>query len=401
MTKNKFRIVHVEDYFHPEMGYQLNFTAKYKGDIDMHIISSSSLKLWSQDSLLTEETIAKKDREFEQKYGIHIHRLPTMYAKKNGYNLLMKGLVKKIYELKPDVLFVHAMESFTAFSLLMKAKLYRDFLVCSDTHTLYNQRQDNFVEKIYFPLFKLFAIRKLKKYNSPVFYTATENKEILIKDYGLKSDKVFPYLIGTDDKIFFPDKKTGENLRNDLGIDKKKKIILYAGKFNLPKSPHLIMEALKRVEDLMPDTVLVMLGGKNKDYYDKYFSTLVSIKNVQILILDAVNTSELNAYYNMADLVVFPKENTLSALDCQLSGTPVVMEDDQTNRERLQKGGQTYKPNDLSHLGSVIVELLQNEALCNKLSHEGQKFISSNYSYQLIIQDVENTIAQHIKLYHS
>ena len=175
MRENKFRIVHVEDHFHPDMGYQLNYTARYKGEVEIHIISSSSLNLWSQEISLTSEAILEKDRLFEKEFDIYIHRLPVSYAKKNGYNLLMKGIVKKIYEIMPDVLFVHALESFTAFTLLMKTKLYRDFLVCSDTHTLYNQRRNTLVENIYFYLFKRIVISKVKKHNSPVFFTALES----------------------------------------------------------------------------------------------------------------------------------------------------------------------------------------------------------------------------------
>ena len=74
------------------------------------------------------------------------------------------------------------------------------------------------------------------------------------------------------------------------------------------------------------------------------------------------------------------------------------MEDDQTNEERLQRGGKTYKPKDLNHLAHLIIELLQNDELRDKLGQEGKKFIVDNYSYKRIIQDVENVIVQHINL---
>ncbi len=159
------------------MGYQLNFTAKFhRKEIGMHIVTSESLKLWSHDKTLTAEVIREKDRDFEKKHGVHIHRLPVRYEKKHGYNMLMSGIVKKIYQLKPDVLFVHAIESYTAFLLLSKKRIYQDFLVCCDTHTLYNQFSNSLIEKVYFSLFKNIVVSKIRKYKIPVFYTASEKQ---------------------------------------------------------------------------------------------------------------------------------------------------------------------------------------------------------------------------------
>ncbi|MCF6185766.1 MAG: hypothetical protein L3J56_14300, partial [Bacteroidales bacterium] len=51
MNSKKIRIVHIEDRFHPDMGYQLNYTAKYHDkNIEMHIITSNSLSLWKNSS---------------------------------------------------------------------------------------------------------------------------------------------------------------------------------------------------------------------------------------------------------------------------------------------------------------------------------------------------------------
>lgn len=400
MSSDKIKIVHVEDRFHPDMGYQLNFTAKYydKDKFEMHIITSESLRLWSHDEKLTKKVIAQKDNDFESKFGIFIHRLPTKYEKKNGYNLLMSGIVKKIYSLKPDVLFIHAIESYTTFLLLNKTRLYRDSLVCCDTHTLYNQFRKTFVENLYFSLFKKIVIPKLKRFNSPVFYTASENKEILIKQYGISKKNIYPYIIGTDNNIFYPNIKSGIELRKELDIEKGKKVILYTGKFNNPKSPHLIIDALIKSDAELPDYVLVMVGGKNKDYFNKYFNKKELLKNGRTIILNAVNVSQLNDFYNMADVVVFPKENTLSALDCQLSGTPVIMEDDLTNRERLKKGGLTYKPGDIDDLSKKIKILLKDDFLREKLGKDGFRFILENFNYPNIIKNMESVILEKLNL---
>lgn len=384
----KIRIVHIEDRFHPDMGYQLNYTAKYHDkSIDMHIITSNSLSLWENKS--ERINIEKKDVLFKKNTGVSIHRLPVLYEKKNGYNLIMKGLLKKLYRLKPDIVFVHSIESYTSLNLLSRKKLYQDFLLTCDTHTLYNQFRNSVFEKLYFLFYQKFVFPKINEHKIPVFYTANENKEILIKQYGILKELIYPYPIGSDNSVFFKNKEAGNNLRAKLNINQNTKIILYTGKFNYPKSPHLLLDAIQKIKKDLPDFKVVMIGAKNYEYFNTFFDK-PKYEDLPLLILEPVKVNELNAYYNMADIAVFPKENTLSALDCQLCGLPVIMEEDDTNKERLKKGGICYKPNNLDDLSNKILRLLTDEQLYHNLSIEGLQFVEANYSYKKIIKNTEN-----------
>ncbi|WP_430811373.1 MULTISPECIES: glycosyltransferase family 4 protein [unclassified Carboxylicivirga] len=392
----KLRVVHVEDRFHPDMGYQLNFTAKFHcADVDMHIVCSNSLKLFNHEGL-TSELIRAKDEAFEKEYGVTIHRLPVRYEKKNGYNLLMKGVRKKILSLQPDVLFVHALESYTAFSLLMNNGLYKKCLVCADTHTLDNQFKGGVVERLYFKLLKRLVVRPLRRYKAPVFYTAAENKNILLSRYCLADDQVYPYLIGTDPKVFYPDEDAGNKLRETLGIAERH-IILYAGKFNQPKSPHLVIEALNKLDIDLSDVCLLMLGGKTAPYYSETFLLCKENSKVKVIVKDAVRVADLNAYYNMATLAVFPRENTLSALDAQLCKLPLVMEADLTNNERLSKGGLTYEKGNISAMAAAIQQLLGDDERRRIMGENGYAFVKANYSYQSIIASMEAVLFDRLK----
>ncbi|MBS2098742.1 glycosyltransferase family 4 protein [Carboxylicivirga linearis] len=391
----KIKIVHIEDRFHPEMGYQLNFTAKFHSQkFEMHIITADSLALFGQN--LSKDALKEKDRLFEEEHNVTIHRLPVLYEKKQGYNLLLKGVVAKIDQLAPDVLFIHALESYTGLHLLNKRSFYKKYMVCTDTHTLLNQFNNSLPERIYFSFHKKTLIKKLRKYNTPVFYTANENKNILIEKYGLAPSQVFPYLIGTDSNLFYPNKESGIELRKKLAIPEGNKVIIYAGKFNKPKSPHLVIDALKYLKGLSSKITLVMVGGKTEPYYSNHFLKIEEFVSYQIIIKDAIKVSELNSYYNMADLAVFPKENTLSALDVQLCKLPVVMEADNTNTERLQAGGLMYTKNDVSDLANKMEQLISNDEYRMQLGNSGYEFISANFTYQSIIKEMEQTIENHL-----
>ena len=118
--------------------------------------------------------------------------------------------------------------------------------------------------------------------------------------------------------------------------------------------------------------------------------------NIQITFINSIENSLLYKYYSMADFAVFPKENTLSALDSQACKLPVIMESNTTNIERLEKGGIIYEKDNIHELGEKILELIDNSKLRSKLSKEGYKFIIDNYDYKSIIRNYEQLLLKYI-----
>jgi len=54
------KILHVEDWFHPEMGYQVNFFAKYHSpEMDTWILSVNDFSLWKINADKIDEMIQK------------------------------------------------------------------------------------------------------------------------------------------------------------------------------------------------------------------------------------------------------------------------------------------------------------------------------------------------------
>ncbi|NJO89910.1 MAG: hypothetical protein HC831_13900 [Chloroflexia bacterium] len=89
----KIRIIHVEDWFHPEMGYQLNYFAKYHADnFEMIILTSNSLSNWSVDN----SDLPELDSKFKQKYNVQIIRLPITVRKGSKHFFMVKWTHFKI-----------------------------------------------------------------------------------------------------------------------------------------------------------------------------------------------------------------------------------------------------------------------------------------------------------------
>jgi glycosyltransferase involved in cell wall biosynthesis len=383
------KIVHIEDRFHPEMGYQINFFSKYHNPADEFIIlSSNSFSLW--DGTDASKLLLMKDSEYEKKYNVKIVRLFARLDRKGKYNIWLIGLVQAILELNPDIVYVHAIETFTAIRVILSGKIRRKFMIVSDTHVLLNQFKPDIKFKFIFWLYRQIIISLVNRNNIKVFYTTEENRRILLEKYKIRPDLIKSALIGTDSSVYYFDIISRESERLKLDIETDAFVLLYTGKFNQSKQPHLIFEAVKLIEKKIDKKLwLVFVGSADQKYTEQNFMFKFENKLIKSIILPSVNNAELYKYYSMADLAVFPKENTLSSLDVQACKLPAIMEEDDTNKERLRDGGMVYKRNELSDLADKILYLFNNSDQRKSLSEFGQQFVLENYDYKSIIQKME------------
>ncbi|NBC82529.1 MAG: glycosyltransferase [Bacteroidetes bacterium] len=386
------RILHIEDRFHPEMGYQINIMAKFHNpENDFIILTSDSLSLWKVQN--EQEFFKKSDKHFEEKNSCKIVRLHARRAKGTKYNIWIKALKRKIYELNPDVIYVHAMESITALRILSDRKLITKYNLVTDTHFLYNQIHRSIKFKLFDFLQRLLVYRKINKFNIPVFYTAEENKDILLNQYHIKSDLIHSCLIGTDLQQYYFSENDRISFRKKFHFNENSTVLLYAGKHNHLKAPHLILEAMKKVEHEVTDTLhLVFLGARDEKYFDTHMNPTFKNSKIHFHYFGVVPSFELYAYYSMSDFVVFPKENTLSALDAQACKRPVILENDMTNRERAKHGGLVYDRDNLRQLGLKIVELLNDDRFRIELGERGLQYVKKYYDYRKIIAQMEDRL---------
>lgn len=393
------KIVHVEERFHSAMGYQGTYIAKYKNPEDeVHFISSKSLSIWNTTN--EKEIFDVQDKILEEKYGVKIWRLNPTFEIKTKYWVWLPKLKKKIKELDPDVIFLHSFETLSTIRIILSS-LPKKYLVVSDTHTLLNQRWNTWRFKFYdFFLRRILAPAANRK-NVILFYTAEENRLIIENIYKIKKENVFSLLIGTSFSDFYFDNESRVRLRNEFGISSNGKVLLYTGKFNDRKKPHLILSALALIENQIKDHLYVIfIGAKDKTYYDKFFKYDFKNHKVKIIILDAIPSNELYKYYSMGDFAVFPAENTLSSLDSQACKLPVIMEDDFTNCERLKKGGLVFQKNNMADLGEKILKLLNDPALLKTLREDGYNYMKERYDYKKIIADYESFLYDRLKYFH-
>ena len=78
------KIVNIEDFFHPDAGYQINILSKYLASFghEVIIITAETDKIPDElTAFFKRDNIEQLDKDYTEKYGVKIIRLPGIIGK--------------------------------------------------------------------------------------------------------------------------------------------------------------------------------------------------------------------------------------------------------------------------------------------------------------------------------
>ena len=104
------KIVHLEDFIHPDTGYQVNLLGRLqvRQGHDVEVVTGELEKIPSElTAFFGRDNVEARDTRFERETGVKIHRIP-LFGFYSGRAIFKPiKLIRKILSLKPSVLFVH------------------------------------------------------------------------------------------------------------------------------------------------------------------------------------------------------------------------------------------------------------------------------------------------------
>ncbi|TFH20894.1 MAG: glycosyltransferase, partial [Bacteroidia bacterium] len=360
-------------------------------DHSFSILCSDSSRLWTASD--DWHDLQSSDEEFGKEFAVSVYRLPSALDRRSRQNLWLKGLIRSIRKLDPDILYVHTLESYSSIRILLSRKILSKYTVFFDTHTLLSQFQPGLKFSIFKFFFQQLASKRIRRYGAKVFATVPENRMILEQEYGISADHILYSPIGTDLSMFRYDDNARKAGRQKEQIPENGILLLYTGKMNFRKNPHLILEAVELIRDRIDQPLYIyFVGAAEASYKNKFLEREFNQENIHFRLIPAVAVSELYTWYSMADFVVFPDENTLSALDAQACRLPVIMAADMTNAERLSRGGMTYTAGVLEDLSHKIMDMISDPEMRSRLGSQGETFVRSTYDYRKIVRDMESDL---------
>jgi len=389
----KLNIIHVVDYLMPKFGYQEFLLPKWhaKHGHDVHIVTSDRYtpvpnyeESWGK---LLGPRICGPGEETIQ--NVNIHRLPCIWEIKT--RPWIKGLEKKIAILNPDVIYCHLSASFTAFRIGKLAKKM-GIPAFFDCHLSYVSLKMGFSRKLLYGSLRLFTPLLVNGDVNRFFGVTSESCEILEKLQGIPRRLIEKLPLAVDTEIFYSNPHVRHEIKERLGIPDDSIIVLQTGKLIEDKGPHILSETMAKIMPLNPRLWLVFVGGGSEKYLEKVFLPLQKTGLLdRTILLPFVPVDQLKDYYSLADICIYPAQESLSSLEAAACGCAVIMTDLPASLEREKAGvGICYQDQNRKSLAEKIELLLHDAELRKRLGEIAQKNVVKNYSYDAIATKVED-----------
>jgi len=385
------KIVHIMGYFVPELGYQEYYIAKEhkKMGHDVHVIASDMLYPFSNiKKMFTDAGIKYTDRKRKKTYsivdGLKVHWLPH-FIEYNDF-ILCKEVRKTLEKIKPDIVFAHESRQ----GLTCQAAFYKESLgykLVVDQHDFYHKipgKIKTIVRNIEYFGFRKFLIDYNFRKADKIIAVTKPTREFLIKTHKIKPKKIELIELGVDTDLYYYRKKGAIKLRKKLGIKEDESVLMFVGTIFRRKNLELLMEAFNEIYNNYK-TRLLIVGEGEKEYMDdlKNLARKLRLGN-KIIFNGFAKRKELPIFYSMADVGVWPANNSVSIIEAMACKLPIVMVDWQMPHLVSHNNGFKFPFNDKKMLKQYLIKLIKNKKLREKMGENSYKAATKLYSYNEI-----------------
>ena len=224
---------------------------------------------------------------------------------------------------------------------------------------------------------------------------AADVEKVTLKHFGYPQRKLSVQSLGVDTTLFRPiqdaeDGSQRQSLRSRLGFSVDEVVYIYTGRFSSDKSPRLLAKAVDLLRGQGHPVWAVFIGSGAKEDVD-------SIRQHDgCIVLQFMPVTELPQYYRMADVGVWPKQESTSQLDAMACGLPLVLSDLVQARERIEGCAHTYKEGDHEDLANAMMQFMP-PATRATMGEVGARRVRKLFSWTHIagmrLQDYEQALA--------
>lgn len=387
------RIVYVDDYYYPQLGYQTAFMTRAYLQMghEVHLITSDRYNSTehppnSHKKILGERRV--KPGLYDED-GINVWRLPTLFELDSI--LWMKGVQQKIKELAPDIVHVIGIPSIACIQIgFLKLRRPKFKLICNNYTVDIGSKSKL---KFLYPVFHYTLANFISRAADAIITPAEEAKLFLHKNCGIPLNRIAVIPHGADEKLFHFDEVARQEIRQELGIGDKL-LFIYTGKINSDKGVHLIIEAgidLARENN----NLRVMIVGNGSLSYINQMKKIIKDQDSEDTFLwhDFVPNNELYRLYSAADVAVWPCSVTISTLEAMACKLPVIVSDIPAAVDRvIYDNGLIVKNGSASELKQHMEKLLLSPSLRFQMGNNSRKAIEEHLNWQVIAKQFINSI---------
>jgi len=337
------------------------------------ITSDKYLNLWKR-YLKSYDPVGTYDYTYYK-----VIRIPAFFP-------LEKAVFKNIFKLNTllfrsnfDVLHLYGLGNLSTIQVLILSLLKGKKsppIVISDHTSPETHVRDGAVVTIY--TFVIKVILKFLKFKiHKIISFSSVGASVLEDKFGISKNKFTTIPLGYNQNIFrhLP-KKRKTTSRFILG---------YAGKIDTKKRIDFLIDTLNESLDIFADVKLIIVGINFEDAYCKSLIAMADKSKLNIEFRPFANSDELNLFYNEIDVAIYPGSISITTIEANGSGAPVIIYESINGLEaRVKNGrGKLFKTsNELIDHIKYYYDLFKEKKIPHKIIEKETKESSSWHTLQ-------------------
>lgn len=241
--------------------------------------------------------------------------------------------------------------------------------------------------------------RKYLKNAARVIAVSNELKNEIVNYYKLPREHVTVIYNGVSPKVFKPDQKSGEAIRELLKIPQSAHVAIGAGRLIREKGFHIAIRALSQVIKEHSDIYLIILG---KGRYEEELKELAVKLNVSqnVIFAGFISRDEINSYYNAADCMLAPtlRNEGFPLIFCEgmLAGLPVIASNYGGNASAVTHGETGILLSDVTPdaLAKEWSDLITDKSKLQEYSENALKKAGEHFTDEQMVQQTESVFKE-------
>jgi glycosyltransferase involved in cell wall biosynthesis len=183
-----------------------------------------------------------------------------------------------------------------------------------------------------------------------------------------------------------------ETLRADLGIPPGARIVLYAGTFERYQGLELLLQAMPRVLQRVPEAVFVLVGARGGDRSAVVRAVAPWLGGGKLHVIRRQPRERIPAFLAIADVLVSPRaygDNLpLKIFDYLFAGRPIVATDIPAHRSVLTPATAELVPVSAPALTAGITRVLQDPHHAARIARAGREYAATHLGTASFVRSV-------------
>jgi phosphatidyl-myo-inositol dimannoside synthase len=207
---------------------------------------------------------------------------------------------------------------------------------------------------------------------------------------------VIPNAVDTD--AFQLSGEADAALKHSLGLDKTV-VIGFAGSFYRYEGLDLLIEALARLQNTMPDARLLLVGGGPHEANLRSLAQRLGIA-AKVVFTGRVPQRDVKRYYDLIDVLAYPRHRMrltelvtpLKPLEAMAQGRLLVASDVGGHKELIRHGstGLLFPAGDADALAQMLQRALSSPKDAERMRAEGRHFVTSERTWARSVAEYMN-----------